>query len=67
MKKYKKLADKLYDKGDGMDKFWLFIYEIFTHGNFPNGSDWREMKQNNISFIENGFADFQTMPQPQQA
>lgn len=67
MKKYKKLADKLYDKGDGMDKFWLFIYEIFTHGKFPNGSDWREMKQNNISFIENGFADFQTMPQPQQA
>ncbi len=64
MKKYKVLADRLYDNGEGMDKFWLFIYEIFTHGKFPQNSDWRKMKQNNISFIKNGFSDFQKVQQP---
>lgn len=59
MKKYRILADNLYNNGHGMNKFWLFIYEVFTAGKFrDDNSYWKIMKENNISFINKGFSEF---------
>ena len=58
MIRYKKLAENLYANGQGMDEFWIFIYEVFTYGKFPKNSDWYRMKKNNISFIKTGFSEF---------
>lgn len=58
MKEYKNLANTLCPKGQRIDEFWLFIYEISTHSRFPKDSDWYQMKQQKISFIKTGFSEF---------
>lgn len=60
IKKYKNIAEKLYDKGAGMDKFWLFIYEVFSEQEFSQSGDidWEYMKKENISFIKSNFLEF---------
>ena len=60
MKKYKKIADGLYNGGEGMDKFWLFIYEVLTKNKFSgeNNIDWKHMKEQGVSFVKNQFSEF---------
>ena len=60
IEKYKNIAEKLYDKGAGMDKFWLFIYEVFSEQEFSQSGDidWECMKKKNISFIKSNFLEF---------
>ncbi|MCK9473748.1 RNA-directed DNA polymerase [Sulfurimonas sp.] len=49
-KKYKALARSL---KDDIDEYWVFIYEVLTFGNLK--SEWRQMKQANITFIKSEF------------
>lgn len=49
-KKYKVLARSL---KDDIDEYWIFIYEVLTFGNLK--SEWRQMKQANITFIKSEF------------
>ena len=58
MKEYKNLANTLCPRGQRIDEFWLFIYEISTHSRFSKDSDWFQMKQQKISFIKTGFSEF---------
>ena len=51
-KKYKNLAEKL--NKNSFDEYWLFIYEVFTKGKFKNGN-WKNMKEQNISFLRDAF------------
>lgn len=47
VKRYKDCAKKL--KGNDMERFWLFVYEILSKDELPG--NLKHMKQNHISFL----------------
>ncbi|MER2009244.1 MAG: RNA-directed DNA polymerase [Psychrobacillus sp.] len=56
VKQFKELAKELVLDKDDFEENWLFVYEVLTVGFFKGvNSDWKILKQNNISFIDNQF------------
>ena len=53
VKPLNKAAKELKDAD--MDRYWLFCYEVLTHGNLSGR--WKEMKQANVSFIRKEIVD----------
>jgi len=51
IKLYKKLAKELKKNKEDFEENWIFIYEVLTFGLL--NSDWKILKQNNISFLKN--------------
>lgn len=48
VKPFNKLAREL--KKTDMDRYWLFCYEVLTHGSLSD--EWKKMKQAGVSFID---------------